>query len=165
MFDSRAGRLTVFTCLLFLLAAPAQASIVLTLDDLTIVGAPGDVFTVTGSIAHVDPSEDLAAVLSHSLTSTVLQVLSIDAPDSVPYPAGYTGDIVTLQILSGAAPGIIPSNPFSITYDSINGRTFTTNSLDFSVEVAIPEPRSSLLVLTGLAALAARFLSSRCKQS
>ena len=86
----------------------------------------------------MNPSEDLASIQSFSFTSSVLQLLS------VPYPAGYSGNILTVKILSGASPGSYLSNPFSLTYDSINGRTFTTNSVNLSVQV-VPEPATFVL--------------------
>lgn len=152
----RAARINIFSaCLAFLFAPAAQAGLILALDSPSIAGTPGQIFTLTGSIAHLDPSEDLASIQSFNFTSSVLQLLSIDAPNSVPYPAGYSGNILTVQILLGALTGSYPSNSFSLTYDSINGRTFSTNSVNLAVDVqsAVPEPGTFLLTLASLACL------------
>jgi len=142
-------------CLFALLALTpaAKGGLILTLDSPSITGQPGDVFTLTGTISHSDPSEDLVSIQSFSLTSAVLQLITVDAPNAVPYPAGFSGNILTVQILAGASLGSYPANTFSLTYDSINGRTFSTNAANFAVNV-VPEPATFLLTLACLACLA-----------
>ena len=140
----------LWACLVMAFVAPAKAGIILTLDNPSITGAPGQIFTLTGSITHADPSEDLVSLQSFSFTSSVLQLLTIH-PGSAPYPGGYTGNILTVQILANASPGSYAANPFSLTFDSINGRTFSTNPVNLSVTVeAVPEPGTLLLTLACL---------------
>jgi hypothetical protein len=143
---------------LALLSIPvAQGALILNFDSVSITGQPGDVFTLTGSITHVDPSEDLVSIQSSNLTSSVLQLITVTAPGSVPYPGGFSGNILTVQILVGALGGNYPTNTLSLTYDSINGRTFSTNAANFEVDVqaaAVPEPGTLILALASMACMA-----------
>jgi PEP-CTERM motif-containing protein len=118
-------------------------------------------------------TEELTSLDSVGLVSPVviLGPGGVLAPNVLGYPDSYSGPLVQLQILPSATPGFHGANTFNLTYGSLNGRSVSSNSVAFSVDVAssaIPEPASAGLLTTGLCAflLWRRRLTSRdCRLS
>lgn len=158
----RAARTAALLALLLLAPASSFAALVLSFDSVALNGAPGDLITITGILTNDGAlTEELTSVDSVGLVSPVviLGPGGVLAPSVLGYPDSYSGPIVQFQISPAAAPGNYAVNTFSITYGSINGRSITSNAVEFSVDVAdtaIPEPATAGLLAAGLCALLLR---------
>src|SRR5688572_30708511 len=83
-------------------------------------------------------TEELTSLDSVGLVSPVviLGPGGVLAPNVLGYPDSYSGPLVQLQILPSATPGFHGANTFNLTYGSLNGRSVSSNSVAFSVDVA-----------------------------
>jgi len=138
-------------------ASHLSAGVVLTIDNSAITGAPLDVFTLNGSLVASGVTVSLIpSSPPWSLSSPALTVIGILTPSGLSLPDGgsYIGPIAQVQIPGGTPDGSYSSNPFSISFDDENGRTFYTNSVNLTAEVEtpIPEPQGWVLVSAGLLA-------------
>jgi len=145
-------------CLLILLPMSGFAGLVMSFDSVALNGAPGDLITITGVLTNDGGfTEELTSLDSVGLVSPVviLGPGGVLAPSVLGYPDTYTGPLVQLQISPSATPGFYGVNTFNLTYGSLNGRSVSSNTVTFSVDVAgsaIPEPASAALLATGLCA-------------
>ena len=141
-----------------LAASPLSAGVVLTVDNPAITGSPLDAFTLNGSLFANGVTVSLVpGGPPWTMSSPVLTVLGLLTPSGLSLPDGgsYSGPIALVQIDAGAPAGAYSNNPFSISFDDDNGRTYFTNSVNLTADVQakIPEPAAVLLLPAGLIVL------------
>ena len=151
MLQTRLRTYVLLCVLLLTFAASAHAGVILTLDQTALTGLAGDLFILSGTVENSDATltEDFNALNAPILTGGVLSVQAMYAPTTLNVGQSYTGNIAQVQILPSISPGTYPAT-FTISYESINGRTFNSAPTPLSVTVT-PEPMT--LALTGLSLL------------
>jgi hypothetical protein len=136
---SRASRAASLLIPLILLPMSGFAGLVMSFDSVALNGAPGDLITITGVLTNDGAlTEELTSLDSVGLVSPVviLGPGGVLAPNVFGYPDSYSGPLVQLQILPSATPGFHGANTFNLTYGSLNGRSVSSNTVAFSVDVA-----------------------------